>query len=154
MAASLNGPRRLEGKPARFLPQRRGGSRGQLRRQERAPALGFADLLAVRHLTQVRRVIALYTLRWCVEEYHKALKSGAGVEDSQMDAGPIGSNRWWQYWRIVAGGCSIPMAGADAPDEPVNAKSFGPSCLTLLAAKFGNPKGAGVTARRWFRWPE
>jgi hypothetical protein len=28
-------------------------------------------------------VVGRYTARWWIEEYHKALKSGAGVEDSQ-----------------------------------------------------------------------
>jgi hypothetical protein len=35
-------------------------------------------------LTQARRIIGRYTARWHIEEYHKALKSGAGVEESQL----------------------------------------------------------------------
>ena len=33
---------------------------------------------------QARRIVGRYTARWHIEEYHKALKSGAGVEDSQL----------------------------------------------------------------------
>ena len=35
----------------------------------------------------VQRVVGRYTARWWIEEYHKALKSGAGVEDSQLERG-------------------------------------------------------------------
>src|SRR5262249_36236462 len=34
---------------------------------------------------EVRRIVARYAARWWVEEYHKALKSGAGVEQSQLE---------------------------------------------------------------------
>jgi hypothetical protein len=30
------------------------------------------------------RVVGCYTTRWWIEEYHKALKSGSGVETSQL----------------------------------------------------------------------
>jgi hypothetical protein len=36
---------------------------------------------------QVQRVVGIYTARWWVEEYHKALKSGAAVETSQLEEG-------------------------------------------------------------------
>jgi hypothetical protein len=36
------------------------------------------------NLTQTRRILGRYTARWQIEEYHKALKSGAGVEESQL----------------------------------------------------------------------
>lgn len=36
------------------------------------------------NLAQTRRIIGRYTARWHIEEYHKALKSGAGVEESQL----------------------------------------------------------------------
>lgn len=35
-------------------------------------------------LVEARRIIGRYTARWHIEEYHKALKSGAGVEESQL----------------------------------------------------------------------
>src|SRR3989440_12252193 len=36
---------------------------------------------------QGQRVVGRYAARWWVEEYHKALKSGAGVEESQLERG-------------------------------------------------------------------
>ncbi len=35
-------------------------------------------------LVQARRIVGRYSARWHIEEYHKALKSGAGVEESQL----------------------------------------------------------------------
>src|SRR6185436_2546731 len=43
--------------------------------------------LECRTLVQAQRVIGRYTARWWIEEYHKALKSGAGVEHSQLERG-------------------------------------------------------------------
>ena len=40
--------------------------------------------LPVDHLDQCRRVLAIYTCRWLIEEWHKALKTGLRVEDSQL----------------------------------------------------------------------
>ena len=40
--------------------------------------------LACSSLTEARRIVGRYTARWHIEEYHKALKSGAGIEDSQL----------------------------------------------------------------------
>src|SRR6187402_2189844 len=34
---------------------------------------------------QARRVIQLYACRWLIEEYHKALKTGVGIENSQLE---------------------------------------------------------------------
>ncbi len=90
--------------------------------------------------SRVRRVVRLYAMRWCVEEYHKALKSGAGVEDSQME-------RAYRIESLVAvlGIVAVRLLNTKwlartRPDEPVDAKIFGPELLAILAATFGQPK--------------
>jgi len=90
---------------------------------------------------QVRRVVRLYTMRWCVEEYHKALKSGTGAEDSQME-------RAYRIESLVAvlGIVAVRLLNTKwlartRPDEPVDAQVFGPQLLALLAAQFDKPKG-------------
>jgi len=123
--------------------------------------------LPCRTWVQVRRVVRLYTMRWCVEEYHKALKSGTGAEDSQME-------RAYRIESLVAvlGIVAVRLLNTKwlartRPDEPVDAKVFGPELLALLAAKFGQPKGGwthrtalvsvarvgGFLARRSDGWP-
>ena len=37
--------------------------------------------------SQVQRILGRYAARWWIEEYHKALKSGVGVEASQLQQG-------------------------------------------------------------------
>jgi hypothetical protein len=82
---NLNGPRRLSGKQPDFQVN-------VVEVREVAAPQGVEPLhwllltsLPCRTWAQVRRVVRLYGMRWCVEEYHKALKSGAGAEDSQME---------------------------------------------------------------------
>jgi hypothetical protein len=90
---------------------------------------------------QVRRVVRLYTMRWCVEEYHKALKSGAGVEDSQLE-------RAYRIETLVAVLAVVAVRllntkwlARTRPDEPVDPKIFGSAMLAILAAEFGKPPG-------------
>jgi hypothetical protein len=140
VAVSLNGPRRLNGKQPDF-------QLNAVEVREVEPPSGTEPLhwllltsLPCDTWTQVRRVIGIYTLRWCVEEYHKALKSGAGAEDSQME-------RAFRIESLVAVLAIVAVRlfntkwlARTRPNEPVHAKIFGPELLTLLGAKFGKPK--------------
>ena len=140
-AVSLNGPRRLDGKRPDFRLN-------VVEVREVGAPQGIEPLhwmlltsLPCDTWTQVRRVIGIYTLRWCVEEYHKALKSGAGAEDSQME-------RAYRIESLVAVLAVVAVRLLNAkwlartrPDEPVHAKVFGPELLAILAAKFGKPDG-------------
>jgi len=38
-------------------------------------------------LAALKRIVARYAMRWWIEQYHKALKSGAGIEESQLERG-------------------------------------------------------------------
>jgi hypothetical protein len=138
---SLNGPRRLSGKQPDFEVN-------VVEVREVAAPQGVEPLhwllltsLPCSTWAQVRRVVRLYAMRWCVEEYHKALKSGAGAEDSQME-------RAYRIESLVAvlGIVAVRLLNTKwlartRPDEPVDTKVFGPELLALLAAQFGKPKG-------------
>jgi hypothetical protein len=141
LAVSLNGPRRPEGKRPDF-------SLNVVEVREVGAPAGVQALhwllltsLPCDTWTQVRRIIGVYTMRWCVEEYHKALKSGAGAEDSQME-------RAYRIESLVAvlGVVAVRLFNTKwlartRPNQPVNPKVFGPELLALLAAKFGQPDG-------------
>ncbi len=43
--------------------------------------------LPVQDATQARAVVARYSRRWLIEEYHKCLKTGCGMEESQLASG-------------------------------------------------------------------
>ena len=92
-------------------------------------------------LAEARRVVGRYTARWWVEEYHKALKSGAGVEESQLErAGrlePLIAVLAVVAVRLL----NTKMLARSRPDGSEAKESFGPEALTILEKRFGRPKG-------------
>jgi hypothetical protein len=132
-------------------PERRGGARPELTlnvvevREAGAPA-GVEPLhwllltsLSCARWGEVQRIVGRYAARWWVEEYHKALKTGAGVEASQLE-------RAYRLESLVAVLAVVAVRLLNAkwlarvrPDEPVDATVFGPEVLALLAVMFGLP---------------
>jgi hypothetical protein len=92
-------------------------------------------------LAKAKRVIGRYTARWWVEEYHKALKSGAGVEHSQLEQ----ASRLEPLIAVLAVVAvrllNTKMLARSRPEGPEAAKSFGEQALRILEKKFGRPKG-------------
>lgn len=91
-------------------------------------------------LAQVLRVAGRYAARWWIEEYHKALKSGAGVEESRLErAGRLES--LIAVLAVVAVRLlSTKMLARAKPETFEAAASFGPEMLALLEQKVGPPK--------------
>jgi Transposase DNA-binding/Transposase DDE domain len=97
--------------------------------------------LSCQRWTEVQRIIGRYAARWWIEEYHKALKSGVGAEESQMQ-------RAYRIETLVAVLAIVAVRLLNAKwlarsraDEPVDAEVFGAQALELLAARFGPPAG-------------
>ena len=90
---------------------------------------------------QAQRVVGYYTARWWIEEYHKGLKSGAGVQDSQLQR----ANRLEPLIGVLAVVAvrllSTKMLARSRPETFEAASSFGPEMLGLLESKLGKPKG-------------
>jgi hypothetical protein len=143
-------------------PERRGGPRPSFTvnvveaREVDAPAGGeplhwwLLTSLSCESWTAVRRIVARYAARWWVEEYHKALKSGAQVEASQLE-------RTYRLESLVAVLAVVAVRLLNAkhlartrPDAPVDAAVFGPRALALLTAQFGRP-AEGWTHRATLR---
>lgn len=95
--------------------------------------------LPCRTLVEARRVVGRYTARWWVEEYHKALKSGAGVEDSQLQrAGrlePLIAVLAVVAVRLL----NTKMLARSCPEGSEANLSFGPEALAILEKKFKRP---------------
>src|SRR5205823_10456993 len=91
--------------------------------------------------TQAQRIVGRYTARWWIEEYHKALKTGAGVEDSQLER----ADRLEPLIAILAVVAvrllSAKMLSRSRPETFEAAASFGPEALEFLEKKYGVPKG-------------
>jgi hypothetical protein len=97
--------------------------------------------LSCERLVEIRRIVARYALRWWIEQYHKALKSGAGVEESQLEKGFRIENLLAVLAILAVRLVNTQWLARHKPDEPVAAESFGASALELLGAKYQVPKG-------------
>ena len=90
---------------------------------------------------QARRIVARYAKRWTVEEYHKALKSGANVEKSELENAerikPLVAVLSVVAVRLLN---TKLLARAD-PQRPVDEERFGREALQILSAHFGLPQG-------------
>lgn len=97
--------------------------------------------LPCQNWAQAQRLIGRYAARWLVEEYHKALKTGAGVEHSQLAE----AYRLESLVAVLAVVAVRLLQGrllaVSRPDETVGAETIGPEALALLAAKQGQPAG-------------
>jgi hypothetical protein len=88
--------------------------------------------LPCRTLAQAQRVVGRYTARWWIEEYHKALKTGAGVENSQLERGyrlePLIAVLAVVAVRLL----STKLLARSRPESFEAAESFGPEMINLL----------------------
>jgi hypothetical protein len=97
--------------------------------------------LPCRTLAEARRVVGRYTARWWVEEYHKALKSGAGVEHSQLERGGRLEALIAVLAVVAVRLLNTKMLARSRPEGGEAQQSFGPEALAILEQKFGRPKG-------------
>ena len=106
--------------------------------------------LACATWAQAQRVVGYYTARWWIEEYHKALKSGAGVEQSQLQQADRLAALIAVLAVVAVRLLSTKLLARARPESLEAASSFGPELLALLAKKLGQPKG-GWTNRNLLR---
>jgi hypothetical protein len=116
--------------------------------REMAPPPGVEPLhwilltsLPCRGLGALKRIVARYALRWWIEQYHKALKSGAGIEESQLERGFRIENLVAVLGVVAVRLVNTQWLARNRPDEPVEPESFGESALKILSAKYGAPEG-------------
>ena len=97
--------------------------------------------LPCERLVELQRIVARYAMRWWIEQYHKALKSGAGIEESQLEKGFRIENLLAVLAILAVRLVNTQWLARNRPDEPVEAESFGASALELLSAKYEMPEG-------------
>jgi len=90
---------------------------------------------------QAQRIVGRYTARWWVEEYHKALKSGAGVQDSQLERAYRLESLIAVLAVVAVRLLSTKMLARSRPESFEAAMSFGAEMLGILENKLGKPKG-------------
>ena len=96
--------------------------------------------LPCQELEQLKRIVRRYALRWWIEQYHKALKSGAGIEESQLEKEFRIENLLAVLAVVAVRLVNTQWLARNRPDEPVEAQSFGATALKILSVKFETPK--------------
>ena len=85
------------------------------------------------------RVVKAYSRRWLIEEYHKALKTGTGIEDSQLET----AQRIEALLGILAVTAvrllNRKLLATTHPDRAVDRKELGEEALLILETTFGGP---------------
>jgi hypothetical protein len=89
----------------------------------------------------VQRVVGRYTRRWWIEEYHKALKSGAGAEQSQLERGYRLESLIAVLAVVAVRLLATKFLAHTRPESMEALQDFNPQALTLLETKLGRPKG-------------
>lgn len=89
---------------------------------------------------QAHRVVGYYTARWWIEEYHKGLKSGAGVQESQLEKAHRLEALIGVLAVVAVRLLSTKMLARSRPETFEASSSFGPEMLGLLESKLGKPK--------------
>jgi hypothetical protein len=136
-------------------PWRPGGWQGPLREitvleiREVDPPEGIKEPLHWRLLTsltcqtlvQAQRIIGRYTARWWIEEYHKALKTGVGVENSQLERGYRLESLIAVLAVVAVRLLSTKFLARSQPEGWDAVTSLGPEITKLLERRSGQPKG-------------
>jgi hypothetical protein len=100
---------------------------------------------------QARRVIQLYACRWIIEEYHKALKTGAGIEKSQLEECHRVEALLAILSLVAVRLLNLKLQAAQSPTCSLEADEIAPEALHILEARFGAPPG-GWTKRNLWIW--
>lgn len=87
------------------------------------------------------RVLKAYTKRWLIEEYHKALKTGAGAEESQLMQARSLMALIGILAVIAVRLLNLKLLVQSRPDERIECDGIDPLALQLLAKTRGRPKG-------------
>jgi Transposase DNA-binding/Transposase DDE domain/Transposase Tn5 dimerisation domain len=98
---------------------------------------------------QARRVIQLYTCRWLIEEYHKALKTGAGIENSQLEQAERIEALLGILSLVAVRLLNVKLEANASPAAKLRPEEFEPEALKILEAEFGLPPGGWTRHNLW-----
>lgn len=141
VTVKLSGPWRPGGRAADFTSQV--VEVREISPPEGSPPLHWRLLtsLPCQSWAQVRRIIGRYTARWLVEEYHKALKTGTGVERSQLEQADRLETLVAVLAVVAVRLLQSKLLAVARPEETVGAEVLGNQALRLLAIRYGKPSG-------------
>ncbi len=90
--------------------------------------------------SQAMRVVQGYASRWLIEEYHKALKTGTNIEDSQLSTYDRISALFAVHAVVAVDLLAIKLLARTRPDEPVSADIISSEALQVLEHIHGRPE--------------
>jgi hypothetical protein len=99
---------------------------------------------------QAMRVVKAYTRRWLIEEYHKALKTGTGIEDSQLETAQRIEALLGILAVVAVRLLNRKLLATTRPNEVVDRAEVGEEVLLILEGTFGRPQD-GWTNRNVLR---
>jgi hypothetical protein len=99
---------------------------------------------------QARQVVGLYSCRWLIEEYHKALKTGTHIEESQLSTADRIETLLSIHAVIAADLLALKLLADSRPDDPVPAELLAPESMIILERQVGRP-AAGWTCASTMR---
>jgi hypothetical protein len=143
-------------------PWRPGGWQPDLERihvlevQEVNPPAGVEPLhwilltsLPCTSFAQARRIVGRYTARWHVEEYHKALKSGAGVEESQLEKAYRLETLIAVLALVAVRLLQTKLIVRASPNQALAPDQVDATALALLEERLGKPKEGWTQGTFW-----
>jgi hypothetical protein len=105
--------------------------------------------LACSSLTQARRIVGRYAARWHIEEYHKALKSGAGIEDSQLKQAYRLESLIALLSLVAIRLLNTKLLARACPNQTLAADQVSQEALKILENKVGKPRGGWTQGTFW-----
>jgi hypothetical protein len=96
--------------------------------------------LACGSLTEARRIVGRYSARWHIEEYHKALKSGTGVEDSQLEKAYRLETLIAVLALVAVRLLNTKLLARACPHQALAPEQVGVEALKILEARVGKPQ--------------
>jgi hypothetical protein len=100
-------------------------------------------------LAQARRIVGRYSARWHIEEYHKALKSGAGVEESQLAKAHRLETLIAVLALVALRLLNTKLLARACPDQALEPGQVGREALLVLEERFGQPKAGWTQSTLW-----
>jgi len=91
-------------------------------------------------LEECMKVARAYGARWLIEEYHKALKSGTGVEQSQLTTAARLEALLALLAIVAVRLLDLKLQARAEPEKSVSKGTLGAEAFAVLEAKHGRPK--------------
>ena len=105
--------------------------------------------LSCSRLTEARRVVGRYAARWHIEEYHKALKSGTGVEESQLEQAYRLETLIAVLSLVALRLLNTKLLARACPDQMLETGQIGVEGLKILEKRFGQPEAGWTQGTFW-----